>query len=65
MGAAVPSIGAPMYLLTVTHIEPNPDYRPGYMYGSNPATIERVVLTMHVTPEQFDAIRNAAIEVAK
>lgn len=56
------------YRLTVARIEPNPQYEAGrkYQYGTVPnPTIETTVLSMVVTPEQFDAIRRAALEAAK
>jgi hypothetical protein len=63
----------PLYMLTVKRYEANPAFDPDkHGLGDNiygrpepSATIERIVLTMHVTNEQFDAIRRAALEVAK
>lgn len=58
------------YQITITALEPNPKagerkYQP---YGNDymePNELSRTVLTMELTAEQWDAIRRAALEVAK
>ncbi len=53
------------YLLTVTRNEPNPKYQPDSYRSNEAISVTTQVLTMEVTPEQFDRIRNAALEVCK
>ena len=57
------------YILTITRNEPNPLYQAtqqgGYRYSEEPAVFTTTVLTMEVTPEQFDRIRMAALQEAK
>lgn len=58
------------YIVTIQRVEPNPAYNAERAKWdsnqfTNPPTLTTQVLTMYVTAEQFEAIRRAAIEVAK
>lgn len=57
------------YTITIMRNEPNPKYDPAqanrqYSSYQEPPINTGVVLTMEVTPEQFDRIRAAALQEA-
>ena len=63
------------YRLTITKIEPNPEYDPeeakrrnGLLYSDKygvPRNLETQALMSDLTDEQFNAVRRACIEVVK
>ncbi len=61
------------YQIRIERIEMNPDYDPnksrmGYNYGNEPIQepyFKTEILSSEITPEQFETVRKALIEVMK